>query len=329
MSNTSKNAQSKTPLSQLDLNLLRLFLHIYHSRNLTHTAQELHLSQSAISHALNRLRTALDDELFYREQGQLHPTAYAKRLYPTVQHAFTQLENAFAINESMTDEQLTSLAKQTFGKLTIAMQDEIELIVFAKIFAKLNSELPHCQLTSSRLKRQALGQELKNGTLDFAIDVARAVDKDIHHQPLLHDDFVVAYYQPQFEQRAFDQKQFDRFNPVLDATTYFAQSHITVSSRRLGDSLEDRLLSQAGRQRKVTLRCQHYATACQLLKESPLLLTLPSQLAHAFIPKTADWQVSALPFALPSIALHGYWHASQHDDPLHRWLRERIFAVFL
>lgn len=315
---------SKNTLSQLDLNLLRLFLRIYELKNLTHTAEELHLSQSAISHALNRLRQAVGDELFYREKGELHPTTYAKRLYPTIKHTFDNLEQIFQATHALSNEELSELAKQSFDKLTIAMQDEIELIVFAKLFAKLNAELPTCHITSSRLKRQTLGQELKNGTLDFAIDVARAVEKDIHHQTLTNDDFVVAYYLPNFEKNS--KKSGEKL--VLDAQTYFEQAHITVSSRRLGDSLEDRLLSQAGKSRNVTIRCQHYATACQLLKESRLLLTLPSQLASVFIPKSPEWQVSFLPFELPPIALHGYWHESQHGDPLHQWLRERIFAVF-
>ena len=63
----------KNPLKQLDLNLLRLFIYIFELKNLTHTAEALHLSQSAISHALGRLRQALGDELFYREKGELHP----------------------------------------------------------------------------------------------------------------------------------------------------------------------------------------------------------------------------------------------------------------
>ena len=81
------NIHSKNLLAQLDLNLLRLFLSIYHTRNLTQTAEQLHISQSAVSHALNRLRQALDDALFYREKGGLHPTAYARRIYPILHQA--------------------------------------------------------------------------------------------------------------------------------------------------------------------------------------------------------------------------------------------------
>ena len=162
----------KNPLKQLDLNLLRLFIYIFELKNLTCTAEALHLSQSAISHALGRLRQALGDELFYREKGELHPTLYAKRLYPTVKQSFENLEQIFQANHLLSDSKLGEMAQQSFATLTIAMHDEIELIVFNKLVSQIHQVLPNCQITSSRLNRSALAHELKVGQLDFAIDVA-------------------------------------------------------------------------------------------------------------------------------------------------------------
>lgn len=315
---TNNNNQISTidseSFAQLDLNLLRLFLVVYHTNHLTQAADQLHISQSAVSHALNRLRQQLNDTLFYREHGKLYATPYAKRIYPAIAQAFDHIQQALTPITALSDDELMHMARQTLTQLTIAMHDEVELIVFDRIVAMLSVQLPHCRIISSRLNRHELGQELKHGKIDFAIDVARAVDKTIYHAPLLTDNFVVARFIEQ--------------NLPLDETKYFAAEHITVSSRRLGDSIEDRLLSQAGRQRRVKLRCQHYATACQLLPQGPLLLTLPSLLAKVFIPPSANWQVSALPFSLPKIELHGYWHAEQDSDLLHRWLRKQLFTAF-
>ena len=72
----------KNPLKQLDLNLLRLFIYIFELKNLTHTAEALHLSQSAISHALGRLRQALGDELFYREKVNCTPPCMPNGFIP-------------------------------------------------------------------------------------------------------------------------------------------------------------------------------------------------------------------------------------------------------
>ena len=311
----------KNPLKQLDLNLLRLFIYIFELRNLTHTAEALHLSQSAISHALGRLRQALGDELFYREKGELHSTLYAKRLYPTVKQSFENLEQIFQTNHLLSDSKLGELAQQSFATLTIAMHDEIELIVFNKLVSQIHQVLPNCQITSSRLNRSALAHELKVGQLDFAIDVARVVDSEIVHQPLLRDEFVLVLYAPNFAAELANE-------PTITQAQYFASQHITVSSRRLGLSIEDSLLSKAGWQRQSKIRCQHYATAFQLLKQDKLLLTLPRQLATTFLPPAQGWQILDLPIALTHIELHGYWHQQQQVDPLYGWLRQQIFSAF-
>ena len=311
----------KNPLKQLDLNLLRLFIYIFELKNLTRTAEALHLSQSAISHALGRLRQALGDELFYREKGELHPTLYAKRLYPTVKQSFENLEQIFQTNHVLSDNELGELAQQSFATLTIAMHDEIELIVFNKLVSQIHQVLPNCQITSSRLNRSALAHELKVGQLDFAIDVARVVDSEIVHQPLLRDEFVMLLYAPNFAAELANES-------TITQAQYFASQHITVSSRRLGLSIEDSLLSKAGWQRQSKIRCQHYATAFQLLKQDKLLLTLPRQLATTFLPLAQGWQILDLPIALTHIELHGYWHQQQQVDPLYGWLRQQIFSAF-
>ena len=310
----------KNPLKQLDLNLLRLFIYIFELKNLTRTAEALHLSQSAISHALGRLRQALGDELFYREKGELHPTLYAKRLYPTVKQSFENLEQIFQTNHLLSEDKLGELAQQSFATLTIAMHDEIELIVFNKLVSQIHQVLPNCQITSSRLNRSALAHELKVGQLDFAIDVARVVDSEIVHQPLLRDEFVLVLYAPNFAAELANES-------TITQAQYFASQHITVSSRRLGLSIEDSLLSKAGWQRQSKIRCQHYATAFQLLKQDKLLLTLPRQLATTFLPPAQGWQILDLPIALTHIELHGYWH-QQQVDPLYGWLRQQIFSAF-
>lgn len=321
MQKLSTPIHSKNPLAQLDLNLLRLFIYIFELKNLTHTAEALHLSQSAISHALGRLRQALGDELFYREKGELHPTLYAKRLYPTVKQSFENLEQIFQTNHVLSDNELGEMAQQSFATLTIAMHDEIELIVFNKLVSQIHQVLPNCQITSSRLNRSALAHELKVGQLDFAIDVARVVDSEIVHQPLLRDEFVLVLYAPNFAAELANE-------PTLTQAQYFASQHITVSSRRLGLSIEDSLLSKAGWQRQSKIRCQHYATAFQLLKQDKLLLTLPRQLATTFLPPAQGWQILDLPIALTHIELHGYWHQQQQVDPLYGWLRQQIFSAF-
>src|ERR1700750_1224991 len=79
-----------------DLNLLRVFDVLLEERSVTRTGVRLGLSQSAVSHALNRLRYMLNDELFMRGPAGMQPTPRAVEMGPQVHAALNQLQAALA-----------------------------------------------------------------------------------------------------------------------------------------------------------------------------------------------------------------------------------------
>ena len=56
-------------LARIDLNLFRVFEVVYRERNLTRAAAVLHVSQSAVSHSLARLREHFSDPLLFARAG--------------------------------------------------------------------------------------------------------------------------------------------------------------------------------------------------------------------------------------------------------------------
>src|ERR1700739_1254394 len=78
----------------LDLNLLRVFDVLLEERSVTRTGARLGLTQSAVSHALNRLRYVLGDELFVRGPSGMQPTPRALEMGPQVHAALNQLQSA-------------------------------------------------------------------------------------------------------------------------------------------------------------------------------------------------------------------------------------------
>src|SRR5476649_559075 len=80
----------------LDLNLLRLFDALAEERSVTRAGARLGLTQSAVSHALSRLRHALQDELFVRGPDGMRPTARAQEIAPMLRQGLEQLHAALA-----------------------------------------------------------------------------------------------------------------------------------------------------------------------------------------------------------------------------------------
>src|SRR5262252_6204053 len=72
-------------IRQLDGSLLLVLSELLQKRRTTLVAQRLGLSQSAVSHALSRLRELFADPLFLRRPYGLEPTRRALELAPRVE----------------------------------------------------------------------------------------------------------------------------------------------------------------------------------------------------------------------------------------------------
>ena len=81
-------------MNTLDLNLLQVFELLYEEGNVTKAAARLHLTQSAVSHALARLRVMLGDPLFVRISSGLQPTERAHQLAPRLRIALAEVRSA-------------------------------------------------------------------------------------------------------------------------------------------------------------------------------------------------------------------------------------------
>src|SRR5690242_13368902 len=92
----TRNAARTDAMSpdRIDLNLLRVFDAIFEDRNLALAGKRLNLSQSAISHALGRMRDTLGDDLFIRTGRGMEPTVRAHAMAMQVRGALAQIKAA-------------------------------------------------------------------------------------------------------------------------------------------------------------------------------------------------------------------------------------------
>src|SRR5205085_11540878 len=77
-----------------DLNLLIVFAAVMQDRSVTRAGNRIGLSQPAMSHALNRLRDMLKDELFVRTPDGMVPTPRAETLAPPLRNALSEMQHA-------------------------------------------------------------------------------------------------------------------------------------------------------------------------------------------------------------------------------------------
>ena len=290
-------------LLRLDLNLFRVFDVVYRERNLTRAAAALALSQSAVSHALARLREVLQDPLFVRRGRGVAPTPRAEQLAPAVQQALTALRQGLQRGRAFDPA-------RDLTRLRLALHEELEPNLLPALFRRLRALAPGVSVASVRLDRSNLKADLAAGRIDLAIDVAQVTDPELRHEPLLQDSLCVV--------SAASRRR-------LDSAAYMAAQHIAVSSRRTGPAMEDFMFGRQGLQRQIALRCQHYGSACRIAAESDLLLTLPRRNAESL--RTPALRLWRMPLQLPPIELHLYWHRQAELEPATLWLRGELRAL--
>lgn len=286
-----------------------MFEAIYSRGGVTAAARHLHLSQSAISHSLARLRAAFDDELFVRFGNALVPTALARAIIEPVRDALGGVEQALVASARFDPATATRAFR-------IGLRQANEARMFADMVAAALGEAPGITLASVNFRRGEVARALAHGELDLAIDVASDATVGLRALPLHSDAMVIAAR---------------RGHPLIDGRidlkTYLACDHVQASPRPTGPGLEDQALAAMNEARRVAVRCQNIWSAWQVVAQSDMIFTLLDAHARALLP-VADNQIVALPFAIAARPLQLLWHASAERDAGNAWLRALIHGQF-
>lgn len=292
-------------LSRLDLNLFRVFEVVYQERNLTRAASVLHLSQSAISHALARLRVQLDDPLFVREGYGVAPTPLAKQLAPGIQDALSGLRRSLNPTQAFDPQ-------RDRRRFTLNMPEQLEPVILPLILAHLNRVAPHLEVRSTSVHWADLKLEMIAGRIDLAIELSRLTDPQLQQQLLLQDSFCVMAG--------------PGFSGELTVEGYLAAEHVAVTSRRRGICVEDLALGHLGVVRRIRQHCQHFLTAAQLVAQGDFLLTLTRNNAQ-LINAGLNNRILDMPLTLPQVCLNLYWSKQMQNESANRWLRGQLLEL--
>lgn len=295
-------------LSRIDLNLFTVFDAIYREGGITPASKRLHLSQPAVSHALGRLRELLNDPLFERHGNEMTPTPLARSLAATIRDSLGDLEH-------MLQRAGRFDAASSSRRFTIAVRESQEIAFLPKLAALLSTQAPHLELSMVRIERRDLEDELQSGELDVAIDVALPVSADVRRERVSAEPLVVLA-RPGHPQA----------NGAISLEDYLSAEHVLVTGRRRGGGYEDIALGRLGMSRRIRLRCQQHAAACEIVRQTDWLVTMTRAQACVANARTNN-QTLTFPVGISPMESFLYWHANADADPAAQWLRGRLLDV--
>jgi DNA-binding transcriptional LysR family regulator len=303
------NAMREVDLRGIDLNLLVLLNALIEHRNVTRAAEEMHMSQPAMSRALGRLRKLLNDPILVRGSDGLVATSRALALYPELKRLLNEISHLVS-DVPFSPEQLT-------GCVTLAATDHS--ILFPKIMARLSQAAPMLNVRVIPLFNIA-EEHLHNGSIDLAFGVFQALLPTTLHQESLYEDTYVTLMRrghPAGECCSLAE-------PLrMGIEQFVSLKHVLVTAVGNGWGVVDTALDKLRLQRRVVLRLPSFITALAVVAESDFVVTLPASIARRYSVQY-DLVAIAPPIDCPAITHTLIWSGVRDTDLANQWLRKLV-----
>ena len=305
-------------ISKIDLNLLVYLDVLLRERNVTRAAEELGISQPAMSNSLRRLRALFNDPVLVRTSDGMTPTERALELQPLVRNVLAAAELA-VLPKTVFDP---SESERIFR---IMASDYTEATLLPKLLQRLSAEAPAVRLDIMTPSDVSF-HDVERGKVDLVINRFESLPQSFHQIHLWDDSFSCVL-------RA-DNPIIKNWN--LDA--YLQAKHVWVSKTGMGvgvgmssDDVQrlgwvDEALAKIDTKRVITLFTRHYQAALLLAEHNDLIVTIPTLAANSMLENT---HVAILepPFDIPRMRLKMVWSPLLQHDPGHRWMRKLIKSV--
>jgi len=305
-------------LHRIDLNLLVYLDVLLRECNVTQAANQLGLSQPAMSNGLRRLRDLFNDPLLVRTSDGMTPTARALELEPLVRDILSGVERAI----QPTSEFDPMDAKQV---IRVMASDYAESTLFPAVLQQLRELAPGLTLDVMTPSDVSF-LDVERGKIDLVINRFDQMPQSFHQITLWTDSFSCLL---------------NRDNPILERfnlESYLAANHIWVSKTGMGvgvgvdpDDVQrlgwvDHALDAIGKKRNIRVFTRHYQAAMTLAEQNDLIVTLPTR---------ATWLkrdnprvvVRDCPFTVPPLELKMAWSPLLQHNPAHRWIRQLITQI--
>lgn len=304
-----------------DLNLLRIFDVVLEERSVTRAGARLGLTQSAVSHALNRLRYTLNDELFVRGPSGMQPTPRALEIGPQVHAALTQLETAIApggFDPATSDRRFTLAA----GAYACA-------VLGPPLVARLQQTAPRAELAITD-RTADLMDRIDARQVDFMVSSLVSGPDRLAQEPLISEELAwVARSQSPLALR----------NQV-DLEALVEPSHVVISRSRdeaVSGGLVTRAswddagalevaLAERGLRRRVGVTVPDTYSALAIASRSDMPALAPRRLV-SLAAQSGRVKLIEPPYRSPNVEISLVFLRDRLNDPGIVWMRDQIRAT--
>lgn len=294
---------------KLDLNLLTVFDALIRELSVTRAAENLDVSQSAVSHSLKRLRDFFNDPLFVKVGDGMRPTPKAEQLAVSILSVMGTIQNSL-MTQTRFDP---GTAIRTFK---FCMTDMGELVFLPRMIQEFKRRAPGCRIQTLQVRPEDIAATLESGEADLALGSQLAMNDELYQQNLFVHKFVTIV-----------SRENKRVKSSITLEQFTSMKHIVIN---LGGKTThyDQALDDHGIKRDVFLLTPHYLVIPTLIQSDPeLIATVPGELGRVF--EGYGWiRQLKPPVDLAPFPICQYWHPRFHHDEANRWLRQLMKETY-
>ncbi len=288
-------------LRDFDINLLVTLEALWSSRSVSAAAKSLHLAQSTVSAALNRLRQSLDDELFTWSGTEMIPTPLAEQLMPDVGRV---LEGARGVLER-SQAPLSAVER----RLVIATADYVVALIGPQLLARAAGEAPKLSFDFIDMRPQFINKATRPD-VDLFIIPGGALRVSGLDRRLLYSDTYVCIAAADNEGLRED----------MTGDEFLKLRHVGYSALpRTIFNHETVLWDDLNVEPTFRLTMGNYLIFPRIVANSDAVAILPRRLARELV---GEWKIKWIepPLPTPKLDIYSLWRPSQANDPALSWL---------
>lgn len=299
-------------LRRFDLNLLLVFDVMMAERNVTRAGERLALSQPAVSHALNKLRSLLGDDLFERSEGIMKPTPRALEIAGPVREALMQLQ--VTLDDTAFDP---FDAQNTFN---IAFHNYASTVLATPLARRLRDRAPQVRLHISSNDGHDLFKRLGDGAYDILIGPTGEVPPGFESVTLLMDSHCGL--------ARHDHPLFDR---EITRESLSELPVIAIGSLKEQETGIFPVLIEAGIDINTMMTVPHLFAAINVLRDTDMVTYVLQRVQKSHTETYANLdglRAFALPMEQEPVPCRMVWHKHMTNQSAHRWMRDQIAECF-
>jgi DNA-binding transcriptional LysR family regulator len=293
--------------NKLDLNLLVALDALLSEQSISRAGEKIHLSQSAMSNALARLREYFEDELLVQVGRKMEPTPRAEALRDHVRDILVRIDATVAAQPEFVPAEANRLFRMFVSDYTMTT-------LMPHLFKLAYQQAPGIRF-DLRPQIAYPHRVLERGEADLLIIPKEYCSADHPAEVLLEETFCCVLW----DQSPLAQGEMTR-------ERYMAAGHVVVQVGDGQTALEDWFMQRLGIVRRVEASTYSFISPAYLLAGTDRIATMHRRLAIE-ASRSLPIVLRDVPVAVPTMEQAIQWHKHRTSDPGLTWLRGLLKAA--